>query len=494
MIDLDQTDHVYLILACAIENRCEDHMKTKISLCRVSALALAVFTLVGATPIAAQSGPTPMAKLPISDIPYEQITSFEQVRVNWVRRAQEGNLRRDYAVQVIQEWPAAAPAFTPEPGGVYVYENTGRSSHADRPPEEKNTNRSNRVVVLDAKTRQVIASNEMAPELAGPILTAPEGSKDPAPAGQGSIIKVDALSLQPLKLMNIGGSLHHAAVLQDRYVLMDNFSVRREDNALDVMLFDPETDTIVGGVRDEELGGKVYTAWADPTGDYVYILMEPTGYDGATQGAAGRMRADDLRWARPFWVAKLRLSDWSIEREYPYPGYRSDWVQFSADGKSFFVNGAGDDKLIKIDIETGEVIWSQATGPGPYGIEVNGDGTQVWSADKGESAGMFGRTVTVVNTETGKHISTLPGAYQVDHIVLSPNGREMWATSNGEGKLWVYDSDNRKLLDIINMPGFGDAHGLVFVAYDANGSAKVVADQGDFHAGIDPRNGKPLSY
>ena len=466
----------------------------------------------------AQAQDIVMENVPVTDVPYEQITSFEEVRTNWVQRAQTGSLKKDYQVMVIEEFAAAPPLFTPKPGDLLIYENTGKSGHSDRPLEERNTNQSGRITVLDAKTRAIVASNELDPRLSGSVhttalspdgsavyITGPVISKENAPqattglallAQTGTLIRADALSLQPLKVLNVGGRLHHAAVVQDRYMMMDTFS--REPGGLDVFLFDPVTDQIIGGIRDEELGGATYTAYPDPSGEYLYVLMEPSGYTGnpMTEGylAAGKMRTGNLRWIRPFWVAKVRLSDWSVEREYPYPGYRSDWLQFSADGKSFYVNGSGDDKVIKIDIETGNVVWSQATGPGPYGIEVNADNSQVWVADKGETASMFGRTITVIDDETGKQISTLPAAYMIDHIILSPNGKQMWATSNGEGKLWVFDADTRDLLDKIDMPGFGDAHGLVFVNYGADGKGQVVADQGDFHAGIDPRNGKPLDY
>ena len=129
-------------------------MKTKYTLCGISALALTAFAF--AAPVAAQTPPPPppVSQMPITDVPYEQITSFEQVRLNWVRRAKEGNIGQSFDVQVIQEWPVAAPIFTPEPGKVYVYENTGRGGHADRAPEEKNTNKSNRSVVLDAAPAQ----------------------------------------------------------------------------------------------------------------------------------------------------------------------------------------------------------------------------------------------------------------------------------------------------------------------------------------------------
>ena len=89
----------------------------------------------------------------------------------------------------------------------------------------------------------------------------------------------------------------------------------------------------------------------------------------------------------------------------------------------------------------------------------------------------------------------LPSAYYVDHLNLSPNGKEIWATSNGEGKIFVFDTATHLLKKKINMPGFGAAHGLTFVAYDEEGRGRVVADaQGDFHSDVDPRNGRPLVY
>jgi hypothetical protein len=102
-------------------------MKTRYTLCGISALALASFAF--AAPVSAQVAAGDISKLPIADVPYEQITSFEQIRLNWVRRAQEGNIMRTFTPHVLQTWEPAAPLFTPEPGGVYVYENTGREKY-----------------------------------------------------------------------------------------------------------------------------------------------------------------------------------------------------------------------------------------------------------------------------------------------------------------------------------------------------------------------------
>ena len=45
---------------------------------------------------------------------------------------------------------------------------------------------------------------------------------------------------------------------------------------------------------------------------------------------------------------------------------------------------------------------------------------------------------------------------------------------------------------MIRIPGGGDLHGLVWVHYDENGEPAVVRDQGGFHNGIDPGNGRAL--
>ena len=82
--------------------------------------------------------------------------------------------------------------------------------------------------------------------------------------------------------------------------------------------------------------------------------------------------------------------------------------------------------------------------------------------------------------------------YEVDHLLLSPDGKEMWATSNGEGRIYVFDAATRKQKAVMDMPQYGDPHGLVWVYYDKEGVGKVVRDQGGFANGIHPALGKAL--
>ncbi|MBI2938942.1 MAG: YncE family protein [Chloroflexi bacterium] len=454
------------------------------------------------------------AELQAAQKQIEAMQSFEATRTNWQRKSKTGSLKSSFSVVTLQSFSAGGPPLvTPKPGDLLAYENTGKGGHGDRPAAERNANKSTRVVVIDARTKEVVASKELPEELAGSVHTtalSPDGryvyitgQQLSASTGQAladlsqssAMIKVDALTLQPLKALHVGGRLHHAQVFGDKYLLIDTFG--RAKDGLDVFLLDPVTDQIVGGIRDEDLGGSTYTAYGDPKGEYIYILMEPLGYTDSpvTTGylAAGRFRTGDLRWIQPYWVAKVKADTWEVVAEYPYPAYRSDWIQLSADGKFMYVGGAGDDKVVKIDLETGKVVWSQATGAGPYGIEVNADNSEVWVADKGETVSMFGRTLTVINDKTGLHKKTIPSGYMIDHLVLSPDGKEMWATSNGDGKIYVYDTTTYALLAAISLPGYGDAHGLAFAHYGSDGKGRVVADQGDFHGGVDPRNGRALA-
>ena len=426
-----------------------------------------------------------------------QIQSFDSVLAEWPRRAKTGSLGRHYDVQVLETFEPGEPVFHPEPGRVYFYQNTGTTvrmvDHGETP-----TNTS-QVVVGDALTREVITFGQMPQRLRGGVHTtvlSPDarhvyiiGGGLGLGGGPGSartastLLKVDALTLQPVKHLNIGGRLHHGQIFQDRYLLFDMFT--SDPDALDVFLFDPETDEIVGGIRGEDLGGRNYTSFTD--GEFIYVLMQPAGAN-ARGFAAGSVTA-----LRPYWVAKVDPANWEVVAEYPYAGYRGDWVIIDSRSEYMYVPAAVSNNVTKVNLATGAIEWSTPTGVGPYGGTLNADETQVWISNKGETSGQFGRTITVVETASGRILDTVFSGYKADHVLLSPDGREMWATSNGEGSIYVFDAETREQLTVINMPHRGEPHGLVWVTYDENGEGRVVRDQGGFHNGVHPARGSPLT-
>ena len=444
------------------------------------------------------------------DLQVEAIETFESVQATWTRRAVEGSVESHYQTEVIATFDPGEPKFQPQPGKTYFYENVGTTSSPSILFEGYVSPTSNQIVVGDAETMEVIASYMLPQELRAVVhtsLMSPDGRYvyiiGARPGGDfdtttnlstsATLIKADAITLQPISQITIGGRLHHGQVFRD-YVMLDMFA--RDPDGLAINLMDPETDEIVGGVRDVDMGGYVYTAWTDKDYEYIYALMEPAGYaPGRATGMFGAisMYQGRLMAMRPFWIAKIDPDTWEVVAEFPIPGYRPNWlIVDSAKENMYVINTLSN--ASKINIETGAIQWTNGTGIGPYGGSLNADETELWVADKGEAAGHLGRTITVMDSISGHAIETLYGGYKVDHVLLSPNGKEMWATSNGEGRLYVYDVETKDLLKVIDMPGNGDAHGLIWVHYDENGEPRVVRDQGNFHGGVNPMTGNALDY
>ena len=448
------------------------------------------------------------AKTP-RDLQVEAVETFASVQETWTRRAKEGSLESHYQTELVATFDPGEPKFEPQPGKTYFYENVGTTSSPSVLFDGYVPPASNQIVVGDAETKEIIASYMLPEELRATVhgtVMSPDGryiyiiGARPGDAdlahdvnSSATLIKADAVTLQPIKQFTIGGRIHHSQAFRE-YVLIDMFA--RDPDGLAIMLLDPETDEIVGGVKDVDLGGFAYTAWSDKDYEYIYALVEPAGYaPGRATGmfAAVSMYQGRLTAMRPFWVARIDPDTWTVEREYPIPGYRPNWlVVDTAKEYMYIVNSLSN--ASKINIETGEVMWTNGTGIGPYGASLNVDETELWIADKGEGAHHLGRTITIMDTQTGHATDTLYGGYKVDHVLLAPNGKEMWATSNGEGRVFVYDAETRELTDIIDMPGNGDAHGLVWVHYDEAGEPRVVRDQGNFHGGVNPILGNALNF
>jgi len=439
----------------------------------------------------------------------EEIENFSDLAANWVRRSNEGSLRRDYDARVVATFDPGEPKFTPEPGKKYFYENVGTNSSPSVLFDGYVGPSSNQVVVGDAETFEVIASYQFSDDLRATVHTSavsPDGTQvyitgprepgpdgRPDPGGSQTMVVADALTLQPIKQVTIGARLHHGAVFGD-YMLFDMFA--RDPDGPGLMIYDPDTDEVVAALYDQDLGGMIYTTWADPDYEYIYALMEPAGY---APGRASGMRAvtsiyqGRLMAMRPFWVAKINATTWEVEMEFPVPGYRPNWALIDSAKENLYVI-TSTSNISKINLNTGVVDWTNGTGIGPYGASFNADESEIWVADKGEGASHLGRTLTIIDVHGGHAIETVYGGYKVDHVLLAPNGREMWATSNAEGRLYVYDEPTRELLKVIDMPQNGDAHGIIFVHYDENGNPSVVRDQGNFHNGINPIEGVALNY
>ena len=99
------------------------------------------------------------------DLAVEKVETFDSVLADWSRKAKTGNIMKTYQTRVLQTWEPGEPAFTPEPGKTYFYENVGYGSNPAVMHDGYQNPPSSQVVVGDAETREVIASGMVPPEL-----------------------------------------------------------------------------------------------------------------------------------------------------------------------------------------------------------------------------------------------------------------------------------------------------------------------------------------
>jgi DNA-binding beta-propeller fold protein YncE len=114
------------------------------------------------------------------------------------------------------------------------------------------------------------------------------------------------------------------------------------------------------------------------------------------------------------------------------------------------------------------------------------DDNDVWVADKGETLpGQRGTSITIVDAQTHQVKRTLQtNCITNDHLILSPDGQEMWATCNQSHEIVVLDTRTYAIKTRIPMPNQGDSHGGSFVAYVEGPTGLVgetVSDQNGLH-------------
>ncbi|MEE8057054.1 MAG: c-type cytochrome, partial [Pseudomonadales bacterium] len=301
--------------------------------------------------------------------------------------------------------------------------------------------------------------------------------------GQSTMIKIDAITLEPVALIKFVGTVHHGSGMGRHYknpksIWIDVF--QEDPDGAGVAIFDPDTLKVDCAIKYAALGKAQFFTQVHTTpvtADYMMLQVTPVEpYVGAAAVTMG-----DPLYLPPNFVAVIDLNHFTLQREIPTPPQIGGFT-ITDNNEEFMYNvSSGTDQLFKQDFKTGKLIWTARTGMGPYGVSLNHDHTEVWVADKGESVGYWGNSLTVVDNETGKISARvqLPG-YGVDHVIMSPNGKEIWATSNSSGQTYVIDTESKTVVNTITNYGRGSTHGVVFVYFEDGKTAKVIQDSHDY--------------
>lgn len=391
-------------------------------------------------------------------------------------------------IRLIETRDASGPdAYPVQPGDLLFFTNSGTSYGAK--------NSTNSVVVINARTKKPIAISNLSSGYTDKYAShgiglSPDakyiylpslaniGGADPPGKAPNSTLILDARSLKLHQVIASGGPPHHIKLFRDwtgkERVLVEDWNwITTSQNGKGIYELDPNNDNkVVAGLLPGDVHGGMYSTFSTPDGKYFYASVPPPG-------------RGDLMAAIDGYMAKIDIATWKVVQQIPMKKYPL-WTVFSKDGKWAWVTQSADESVLKIQraVAPGErdkVVAEIRTGPGPYGMRLTLDEKEVWVADKGELGPKDGSTITIIDTQQNRVKQAIEtDCIRNDHIILSPDGSEMWATCNSSFEVVVLDAKTHAIKNRIPMPNSGDSHGGVFVAYTPGPGgvkAEVVSDQ-----------------
>ena len=402
---------------------------------------------------------------------------------------------RKYGVRLLETRDPRGPAAYPvNAGDLLFFTNTGTSYGA------KNTR--NAVVVLNARTRKPIAVSEVEAAwsegfVSHGIGVSPDAKYVYLPAiaprnaaNPGSVLVLDARTLKIAQVITSAGQApHHVKMFEDANgrarMLVEEFNwhgsgggalISKSDVGQGFYVLDPrDNNKVVAGMAIGEVRGTIYTCFGAPGGGYLYCSVPGPDMRNSIRGRG--------------YLAEIDTQSWKLVESLPMGAYPL-WTVFTQDGNWAWITNSGESKVFKIQRATGpgqadKVVAEVPTGGGPYGLRMSIDDREVWVADKGEGQATRGSTITVIDAERNQVKQTIKtGCILNDHVILSPDGREMWATCNESHEVIVIDARTYEIQARIPMPNQGDSHGGSFVSYSAGPGGvggETVSDTSGLH-------------
>ena len=99
-----------------------------------------------------------------------------------------------------------------------------------------------------------------------------------------------------------------------------------------------------------------------------------------------------------------------------------------------------------MDTSSNEVVQTSYVGRSPHEAFISPDGTQVWTAVRGEDY------VSVVSLETGEEVDRIETAKGPSKVVFSPDGEQAFVNHFDANQLDVIDVASREVTDRIAIP------------------------------------------
>ncbi len=363
------------------------------------------------------------------------------------------------------------PILNPKPGDLYFFSNASTTWGA--------TNTRNSVWVIDAKTHQTVA--EVAP--AGSegysshgIAVSGDGKYIylPALGKQNHIDVLDGRTFEVLQTITTLGRPHHQKLWHDPVsnkdlIIGEDFNWNWSGSGFYVL--DPsQQNAVVGGMSNGDFQGNPYFSTPAPDGSFI-VMTVPAPMSAMRDKLEG-------------WLGTIDPKTWKVVGMAPVMD--PIWSEVSLDGKFAYVTSGAESRVFKINLETMKTEGEVLTGPGPWGAKLSYDGSKLYTADKGEGPGynQLGRTSTIIDLQTMGVSKVVPIGTTTDHALLSPDGKEVWYTSNAEHAIYVLDAAKEEIVTVIKDPADGDTHGGVWVQYKDDGKGGVIGEVVADYAGL----------
>jgi YVTN family beta-propeller protein len=119
---------------------------------------------------------------------------------------------------------------------------------------------------------------------------------------------------------------------------------------------------------------------------------------------------------------------------------------FSPDGRFLDVVDVTSNATQIVDTSSNEVVQTSYVGRSPHEAFISPDGTQVWTAVRGEDY------VSVVSLETGEEVDRIETAKGPSKVVFSPDGEQAFVNHFDANELDVIDVASREVTDRIAIP------------------------------------------
>lgn len=367
--------------------------------------------------------------------------------------------------------PTGKAFINPKPGDLWFFSNSSTAWGA--------TNTKNAVWVIDAKTKQTVA--EVAPfdgegNSSHGIAVSGDAKFIYLPMlGKDTHIDVlDGRTLEVVQTIKTLGRPHHHKLWHDPnsgkdLIIGEDFNWNFTGSG--VYVIDPsQNNAIVGGLSNGDFEGNPYVSTPAPDGSFIVVTV-PAPIPGFREKMDG-------------WVGKVDPKNWKVVGLVPMKDPL--WAEVTLDGKYAYVTSGGEARVHKINLETMTDEGEVQTGPGPWGARLSYDQTKLYTADKGEGPGynQQGRSSTVIDLQTMGVVDVIKIGLTTDHALLSPDGKEIWFTSNADHGIYILNTATHEVT-VVKDPADGDIHGGVFVQYkdDAKGGVvgEVVADYSGLH-------------